>query len=136
MNPDRDMYRATTRSIQVTVVPSFEAEQSEPREARFFWAYTIEIINLGLEAVQLRAREWQITDGNGNVDKVAGPGVIGKQPVLKPGESFEYTSGCPLPTPSGIMAGHYEMRNDKGEAFNVEIPAFSLDVPNRERVLN
>ena len=117
-------------------MPSYEAEQSSPAEARYFWAYAIEIINLGLDVVQLRSREWHITDGNGQTNKVVGPGVVGKQPVLQPGESFEYTSGCPLTTPSGIMAGHYEMRNDKGEAFDVEIPVFSLDLPDRERVLN
>ena len=130
------MYRATTRSIQVTVTPRFEAERSEPEEGQFFWAYTIEIVNLGLEVVQLRSRAWEITDGNGHTQSVAGPGVVGKQPVLKPGEAFEYTSGCPLKTPSGIMVGHYEMRTDGGEAFEVAIPAFSLDLPDEERVLN
>ncbi len=130
------MYRATTRSIQVTVTPRFAADRSEPQEGQFFWAYTIEILNLGVEVVQLRSRAWRITDGNGQTQTVVGPGVIGKQPVLRPGESFEYTSGCPLKTPSGIMVGHYEMRTDKGDAFNVEIPAFSLDLPDEERVLN
>jgi len=130
------MYRATTRSIQVTVTPSYQADRSSPEEAEYFWAYTIEILNLGLDVVQLRARSWRITDGNGKVQEVAGSGVIGEQPVLRPGESFEYTSGCPLRTPSGIMAGHYEMRDEKGEAFDVEIPAFSLDLPDSEKVLN
>jgi len=130
------MYRATTRSIQVTVTPSYQADRSSPEEAEYFWAYTIEILNLGLDVVQLRSRSWRITDGNGKVQEVAGPGVIGEQPVLRPGESFEYTSGCPLRTPSGIMAGHYEMRDENGEAFDVEIPAFSLDLPEGVRVLN
>lgn len=130
------MYRATTRSIQVTVTPSYQADRSSPDEAHFVWAYTIEILNLGLDVVQLRAREWHITDANGQTNVVAGPGVVGEQPVLRPGESFEYTSGCPLTTPSGIMVGHYAMRTDGGEAFDVAIPAFSLDVPDSERVLN
>lgn len=130
------MYRATTRSIQVTVTPSFLAEKSAPEEGHFVWAYKIEIINLGLDVVQLRSREWQITDAAGQINVVTGPGVVGKQPILQPGESFEYTSGCPLSTPSGIMVGHYEMRTDKGEAFDVDIPAFSLDVPDNQRVLN
>jgi ApaG protein len=130
------MYRATTRSIQVTVTPSYVAEQSSPDEGRYFWAYTIEILNLGVEVVQLRSRAWRITDGNGATQEVRGPGVVGKQPVLKPGESFEYTSGCPLPTPSGIMVGHYQMQNDRGETFAVDIPAFSLDTPTGKRILN
>lgn len=130
------MYRATTRSIQVTVTPAFEEGRSEPDESRFFWAYTIEIVNLGLDVVQLRGREWHITDGNGQTNIVAGRGVVGKQPVLRPGESFEYTSGCPLRTPSGIMAGHFEMRTEGGETFEVAVPAFSLDLPHGVRVLN
>jgi len=129
-------YRATTRSIQVTATPSYEPERSEPEDGRFFWAYTIEIVNLGLEIVQLRTREWQITDANGHTNVVTGDGVVGKQPVLRPGESFEYTSGCPLATPSGIMVGRFEMRNERGEAFDVEVPAFSLDMPDETRVLN
>ncbi len=130
------MYRATTRSIQVTVTPSFLADRSSPENSEYFWAYTIEIINLGLEVVELRSRVWRITDANGHTQHVAGPGVVGKQPVLQPGESFEYTSGCPLSTPSGIMVGHYEMRNERGEIFTVAIPAFSLDMPDSRRKLN
>lgn len=130
------MYRAITQSIQVTATPRFDAERSEPEHGRFYWAYTIEIVNLGLEVVQLKSRAWQITDGNGQTSVVNGPGVVGKQPVLKPGESFEYTSGCPLGTPSGIMAGSYAMRSESGEDLDVEIPAFSLDVPDEVRVLN
>jgi ApaG protein len=120
----------------VTVKPTSLGDRSSPEESRFFWAYTIEIANLGLEVVQLRSRSWQITDANGRMQEITGPGVIGKQPVIPPGESFQYTSGCPLSTPSGIMVGHYEMRNEHGEAFTVDIPAFSLDVPNGERQLN
>jgi ApaG protein len=130
------MYRATTRSIQVTVKPSFLGDRSSPEESRYFWAYTIEILNLGLDTVQLRSRAWHITDANGRAQDVTGPGVIGKQPVLKPGESFEYTSGCPLTTPSGIMVGTYAMETEDGESFDVAIPAFSLDIPNAPRQLN
>lgn len=130
------MYRATTRAIQVTVSPRFLPERSSPEDDRYFWAYTIEILNLGTEVVQLRSRYWQITDARGHVEEVSGPGVVGKEPVLQPGEAFEYTSGCPLTTPSGIMAGRYVMQTDGGERFPVEVPAFSLDVPDRARVLN
>lgn len=130
------MYRATTRSIQVTVTPSYLGDSSSPEEPLYFWAYTIEIVNLGLEVVQLRSRLWHITDALGRLQEIAGPGVVGEQPILRPGESFEYTSGCPLTTPSGIMVGHYEMRTAAGETFNVEIPAFSLDLPDGERQLN
>ena len=130
------MYRATTRSVQVTVETSFVAEQSSPADNRYFWSYTIEILNLGAEDVQLRSREWHITDANGITHEVTGAGVVGKQPVLRPGESFEYTSGCPLSTPSGIMAGRYQMTNQAGERFPVTIPAFSLDLPDAERILN
>ncbi len=130
------MYRAETRNIQVTVTPSFMAEQSKPRSRQFFWAYTVEIINLGEETVQLHAREWRITDGDGRLQQVNGLGVIGQQPVLPPGGRFEYTSGCPLTTPEGIMNGAYEMITDGGEHFKVEIPAFSLDSPHAHRTLN
>jgi ApaG protein len=125
------MYRATTRDIQVTV-----DEESSPELSRYFWAYTIEISNLGGEEVRLRARHWQITDGNGRTEEVRGPGVVGKQPLLKPGETFAYTSGCPLTTPSGIMVGSYEMQNEDGETFSIPIPAFSLDLPDAERTVH
>jgi ApaG protein len=130
------MYRATTRAIQVTVEPSFIDEESSPRDSRYFWAYKIEIANLGEEVVRLRARHWQITDGNGRTEEVRGAGVVGKQPVLKPGETFAYTSGCPLTTPSGIMVGTYQMQNERGETFSIDIPAFSLDLPDGQRTVN
>ncbi len=130
------MYTAITRNIQITVMPQFVAERSEPDEGQFFWAYTIEITNLGRETVQLTARHWIITDGNGVVEEVQGPGVVGEQPVIPPGESFRYTSGCPLTTPSGIMVGTYRMLDAAGLPFQVEIPAFSLDSPFAKRVLN
>jgi ApaG protein len=130
------MYTAITRDIQITVMPQFMAERSEPEEGQFFWAYTIEITNLGRETVQLTARHWIITDGNGVTEEVQGPGVVGEQPVIPPGESFRYTSGCPLTTPSGIMVGTYRMLDASGQPFEVDIPAFSLDSPFAKRVLN
>ena len=130
------MYRQTTRAIQVTVEPSFIEAESSPSERRYFWAYRIEIANLGKEVVQLRARHWQITDGNGRMDEVRGAGVVGKQPVLNPGDTFAYTSGCPLTTPSGIMAGTYQMQSATGEIFSIAIPAFSLDLPDAPRTMN
>lgn len=130
------MYRAITRSIQVTVQPSFVEDESSPGDGRYVWAYTIEIVNLGLENVQLRSRFWRITDAVGRTEEVRGNGVVGKEPLLKPGESFEYTSGCPLTTPSGIMVGTYQMQTETGELFLVDIPAFSLDLPNAARVMH
>ena len=130
------MYTATTRNIQVSVEPRFIAEESAPDKGRFFWAYTVEIANNGGRTVQLRSRYWHITDGLGRVQEVSGPGVIGEEPVLEPGETFEYTSGCPLPTPSGIMHGAYQMEGEDGETFSVTIPAFSLDLPDTPRTLN
>lgn len=130
------VYRAVTRSIQVTVEPSFVEDESSPGEGRYFWAYTVEIVNLGLENVKLRSRFWRITDGRGRVEEVRGIGVVGKEPTLKPGESFEYTSGCPLSTPSGIMVGTYQMQTENGELFSVDIPAFSLDIPDAPRILH
>jgi ApaG protein len=130
------MYRAITRKIEVTVTPRFLAERSSPDKSYFFWAYTIDIANLGKETVQLKTRHWRITDANGRLQEVKGPGVVGEEPVLKPGDSFEYTSGVPLPTPSGFMAGSYGMTTDKGEHFDIEIPAFSLDCSYAERTLN
>jgi ApaG protein len=130
------MYRSTTRAIQISVEPSYLEAESAPGEGRFFWAYTIEIANLGEETVQLRSRFWRITDAAGRTEEVRGPGVIGKQPTLRPGETFRYTSGCPLPTSSGFMVGTYQMQTDTGEMFIVDIPAFSLDMPGPKRVLN
>jgi ApaG protein len=130
------MYRAVTRSIQVTVTPAFLPDESSPEKSRWFWSYTVEIVNTGEEHVQLRSRYWHIRDANGRVQEVRGEGVVGKQPRIAPGETFEYTSGCPLETPGGIMSGHYLMQTDKGETFAVEIPAFSLDVPQTTRILH
>ena len=125
------MYSATTHAVRVTVNPIYLDEQSSPEEDHYIWAYQVEIENLGENVVQLLTRHWQITDSLGRVQEVRGAGVVGEQPVLKPGESFRYTSGTPLPTPSGIMAGTYGMENAAGERFEVEIPAFSLDSPHQ-----
>jgi ApaG protein len=130
------MYRAVTRNIAVAVTPRFIAERSSPENGYFFWAYTIEISNLGEITVQLKTRYWRITDALGRVQEVRGPGVVGEEPVLKAGESFEYTSGVPLPTPSGFMVGTYGMVSETGERFNIEIPAFSLDSSYSERTIN
>ena len=130
------MYKAVTRGICVTVMPRYMPEESSPDDGRYFFAYTVEIINTGLERVQLRARHWRITDEHGHVQEVRGAGVVGEEPVLGPGESFSYTSGCPLTTPSGTMQGTYLMETASGETFDAEIPAFSLDIPRVKRVLH
>ncbi len=130
------MYRAVTRNIQVTVNVRFLPERSSPEQGYYFWAYTIGIVNLGSATVQLKTRHWRICDALGRWQEVRGPGVIGEEPVLGPGHSFEYTSGVPLPTPSGFMVGVYGMVTQDGERFDVEIPAFSLDSPQIERTIN
>jgi ApaG protein len=130
------MYRAVTRKIEVTVTPRYVSERSSPSSGYFFWAYTIDITNLGAETVQLKTRYWRITDALGRLQEVKGPGVVGEEPTLKPGESFEYTSGVPLPTPSGFMAGSYGMVTTAGEPFDIEVPAFSLDSSHSERTIN
>jgi ApaG protein len=130
------MYRTVTRDIEVTVSPSFLSDRSSPDNGYFFWAYSIEITNNGHETVQLKTRHWRITDANGRLQEVKGAGVVGEQPVLKPGESFEYTSGVPLPTPSGFMVGTYGMVTQAGETFDIDIPAFSLDCSHAARTIN
>ncbi|WP_296397725.1 Co2+/Mg2+ efflux protein ApaG [Reyranella sp.] len=129
-------YSATTRAIVVTVTPQYLPDQSEPAKSQYMWAYQVRIENRGDIAVQLRSRHWKITDGLGRQQEVRGPGVVGKTPVLRPGEVFEYTSGTPLSTPSGFMGGTYQMVNESGEAFDIEIPTFSLDTPSSQRRLN
>lgn len=124
------MYTKTTQGISVTVNPTYLDDQSSPLEDRYIWAYRVRIENNGARTVQLTTRYWHITDQNGRVQEVRGPGVVGEQPVLKPGEHFEYTSGTPLTTPSGIMVGSYQMITEEGDAFDVAIPAFSLDSPH------
>jgi len=130
------MYSEITRSIKVTVKPFYLEDQSSPTENHYVWAYHVQIENQGSETVQLRRRHWRITDGLGRVQDVRGPGVVGEQPVLAPGDSFEYTSAAPLTTPSGIMVGTYEMQTPQGESFEIAIPAFSLDSPHQAVKLN
>ena len=128
------MYSATTRDILVEVQPIFLEDQSEP--GQYVWAYKVRIANGGPETVQLISRYWHITDGLGRVQEVRGAGVVGEQPVIDPGDNYEYASGTPLPTSSGIMRGNYQMRTLSGERFEIEIPAFSLDSPHEARKLN
>lgn len=123
------MYETTTANVRVRVRPEYLENHSEPAEGRYFWAYHIEIANEGESTVQLLSRYWRITDAFGRAEEVRGPGVVGKQPVLKPGERFEYSSGAPLPTPSGFMVGRYQMAREDGQRFEIDIPAFSLDSP-------
>ena len=130
------MYSSTTRSIRVTVEPTFLEDQSSPSEDHYVWAYQVTIENAGEQTVKLLKRYWNITDAMGRVHEVRGEGVVGEQPTLTPGDAFEYTSGTPLGTPSGIMVGSYQMETPAGEQFDIEIPAFSLDSPYQARQLN
>lgn len=128
---DLNGYAETTQSITVSVEAFYLDEQSDPEDAHFVWAYHVRIENNGQETVQLLTRHWRITDSLGNIREVQGDGVVGEQPVLSPGQSFEYTSGTPLSTPSGIMVGTYQMETGAGNRFDVKIPAFSLDSPHQ-----
>jgi len=130
-------YVATTRGVRVTVQPFFLEDQSEPEKGAWLWAYRVEITNLSEATVQLIKRTWLITDGRGQTQRVYGEGVVGEQPVLEPGESFTYTSGTPLGTPSGFMRGLYHMMVPaSGECFDALIPPFSLDSPDAPRAVN
>lgn len=130
------MYEAISHKIRVSVTPYYQEDDSDPDRSRYFWAYQVEIENTGRSPVQLTERHWKISDARGHVEEVRGAGVVGEQPVLQPGDVFEYTSGCPLTTPSGIMVGTYTMVGADGEPFKVDIPAFSLDLPDASPVLN
>lgn len=130
------MYNCTTRNVEITVAPEFLPERSDPQQGHWFWAYTVEIANLGEHSIQVTHRHWKITDANGRQEEVHGAGVVGEQPVLKPGEVFRYTSGCPLTTSSGFMSGSYRIVEEGGEVFDAEIPLFSLDPPVEQRVVN
>ena len=130
------MYSETTKEITISVDTTFVEDQSEPDDFHFVWAYHIRIENEGPETVQLLRRHWHITDSQGRVHEVRGEGVVGEQPVLEPGEVFEYTSGTPLSTPSGFMVGSYQMVNGEGNQFSVSIPAFSLDSPHDISLVN
>lgn len=133
---DETPYEALTHDVRVRVVPDYDEDQSEPDESYYFWTYTVEILNERDEPVQLRSRVWQITDAVGHTEEVRGPGVVGQTPVIEAGQSFSYTSGCPLSTPSGIMVGSYQMAGADGKLFDVEIPAFSLDSPFVSKSVN
>ncbi len=130
------MYNSITSDISVSVLPVYIDERSKPEEGMYFWAYRVVVENRSNERVQLLSRYWHITDGNGLVEEVNGLGVVGEQPVIEPGESFEYTSGCPLDTPSGIMLGHYMMQKPDESTIKIAIPAFSLDLPDVQPTYN
>jgi ApaG protein len=121
---------ASTEGIRVTVESVYVADQSAPRSQRYVFAYTVRVANEGKEDAQLRSRHWIITDGNGKIEEVRGPGVVGQQPVLRPGEHFEYTSGCVLQTPRGEMRGTYQMHRPDGRAFYAAIAVFTLSLPH------
>jgi len=130
------MYSSTTHSISVTVEPAFLERESDIDNNRYFWAYHVKIENNSSTEVQLLTRYWQITDGIGRIEEVRGDGVVGETPLLLPGGKFEYSSGCPLSTPSGFMRGSYQMRGQNGDMLEVEIPTFSLDMPDQRVTLN
>lgn len=129
-------YEAVTDGVRIRVLPEYEEDQSEPDESYFFWTYTVEIFNEREAPVKLQSRVWQITDADGHTEEVRGPGVVGQTPVIEAGQSFSYTSGCPLSTASGIMVGSYQMIDADGTLFEVQIPAFSLDSPYVSQSLN
>ena len=118
------------------VETEYQPHRSEPDEGQHVWVYHVEICNLGQSDIQLKARYWRIVDGEGRVREIRGRGVVGEEPVIAAGESYSYTSGCPLDSDSGIMSGHYEMIANDGSAFTVEVPTFSLDLPDRIVTLN
>jgi ApaG protein len=126
-------YEAETNGVCIRVRPVFVDEESSPEDDRFLWAYHIEIENRGRHTLQLMTRHWRITDGDGRIQHVDGAGVIGKQPVLRPGARFEYSSGCPLTTPCGMMQGAYRFEDETGASVEATIPLFALDSPYDER---
>ena len=130
------LYRAITKEIVVSVEPTYLEAQSSPGSSQYFWAYRVTIENQGQETVQLQSRHWMITNARGEFTEIKGAGVVGEQPVLKPGASYEYTSGANLNTTSGMMGGAYQMESEGGERFDIEIPTFSLDSPNQSVLLN
>ena len=130
------MYRSTTRDVDVEVLPFYLADRSHPEEGHYVWAYQVTISNNSQEPLQLVSRYWRITDATGKVEEVRGQGVVGEQPELAPGDSFQYTSGCPLRTSSGFMVGTYTMQTETGDQFEVDIPAFSLDLPEARHSIN
>ncbi len=136
MKISEDAYEAISNGVKVTVQPIYLEDESTPDENRYFWAYQIQIENMGAETIQLKSRYWRITDSSGRTEEVHGEGVVGEQPMIDPGFIFEYTSGAPLGTSSGFMSGHYNMCNNDGVLFEVEIPPFSLDSPYGSHTVN
>lgn len=135
--PVRDhQYELETKRIRVAVKPAYLHDQSDPEDDRYVWSYTVTIENKSGELVQLLSRYWSIIDGQGRIQEVRGAGVVGAQPTIKPGESFQYTSGCPLETASGSMSGRYQMMSASGESFEAEIPAFLLESPFERRQIH
>lgn len=130
------IFKAVTQDIEVCVEPDYCPDRSEPESGGYFWTYTITLTNQGATTTQLLTRHWEIVDEGGRVQNVDGPGVVGEQPVLAPGENFRYTSGVPLTTPSGMMRGRYGMQGEDGSRFDIDIPAFSLDSPYVNRSVN
>jgi ApaG protein len=122
-------HQATTAGVVVRVAVSYLAEQSDPSAGRWFWSYHIRLENCGVKAVQLLSRQWQIADGRGTIQQVVGDGVVGEMPLIVPGSSFDYVSGCPMTTPSGWMEGTYQMVDEDGDQFDVAIPKFALIGP-------
>ena len=130
------MYERETKHVRVAVRPVYLDDQSDPEDDRYVWAYTVTIENRGPESVQLLSRYWNIVDATGRVEEVRGPGVVGAQPVIAPGEKFQYTSGCPLETASGTMQGRYQMMSASGESFEAEISVFLLESPYEQRQIH
>jgi ApaG protein len=129
-------FEAVTQGVHVVARPWFMPDRSDPDDNAYFWAYEITIENKSDVTVQLTARRWIITDRAGRVQIVEGAGVVGEQPILRPGDRFVYVSGCPLSTPSGLMHGSYTMVGEGGASFEAEVPAFSLDSPHDRRIVN
>ena len=136
INKKHPTYEAVTNDIRVTVQPVYLPKESRPKDNHFVWAYIVNVSNEGGDTVQLMRRHWLITDQRGITTEVSGAGVVGEQPVLEPGDCYEYTSGTPLATAHGIMHGDYQMQSDTGESFNIEIPAFALDSPYSRPTVN
>lgn len=130
------LYKAITDDVQVAVEPEYQPHRSSPDQGKHVWAYHIEISNLGQRDIQLRGRYWRIVDGNGRIQEVRGRGVVGEEPMIAAGDSYRYSSGCPLDSESGFMSGYFEMESENGTYFEVIVPTFSLDIPNQTVLLN
>lgn len=130
------MYKKISDNVEISVESFFLEEQSNPRENHFVWAYRVTIQNLSKTRIQLKSRHWRIVDSSGHIQEISGDGVVGEQPTLDPGETYEYTSGTPLTTPSGIMGGTYFMSHANGNEFEAEVPTFSLDSPHENAILH